>query len=76
MDRLQLAPHEKAHSYASTMFGDPATVIPQGYLGDPTKFRVVHGGAELFHIYHLHGGGDRWRLNPEGDPTNSYATPV
>ena len=44
--------------------------IPQGYLGDPTKFRVVHGGAELFHIYHLHGGGDRWRTNPEADPTN------
>ena len=74
LNRLQLAPHEKAHSYASTMFGDPATIIPQGYLGDPTKFRVVHGGAEVFHIYHLHGGGDRWRTNPEADTTNSYAT--
>ena len=72
MDRLTLKPHEKAHSYASTVFGDPATIIPQGYLGDPTKFRIVHGGAELFHIYHLHGGGDRWRTNPEADPTNSY----
>ncbi|MEY2400611.1 MAG: hypothetical protein QOJ08_722 [Ilumatobacteraceae bacterium] len=72
MDRLSLKPHEKAHSYASTVFGDPATVIPQGYLGDPTKFRIVHGGAELFHIYHLHGGGDRWRTNPEGDPDNHY----
>ena len=73
MNRLALKPHEKAHSYSSTMFGDPATLIAQGYLGDPTKFRVVHGGAELFHIYHLHGGGDRWRTNPEGDPTNYYA---
>ncbi len=72
-DRLSLKPHEKAHSYASTVFGDPATIIPQGYLGDPTKFRVVHGGAEVFHIYHLHGGGDRWRTNPEADSTNSYA---
>ena len=70
MDRLKLDPHEKSHAYASTVFGDPATIIPQGYLGDPTKFRVVHGGAELFHIYHLHGGGDRWRANPESDPTN------
>ena len=72
-DRLSLKPHEKAHSYASTVFGDPATIIPQGYLGDPTKFRVVHGGAEVFHIYHLHGGGDRWRTNPEGDTDNNYA---
>ena len=72
MDRLNLKPHEKAHSYSSSVFGDPATIIPQAYLGDPTKFRIVHGGAELFHIYHLHGGGDRWRTNPEGDPTNYY----
>ena len=72
-DRLSLKPHEKAHSYASTVFGDPATIIPQGYLGDPTKFRVVHGGAEVFHIYHLHGGGDRWRTNPEADTDNNYA---
>ena len=72
MDRLKLDPHEKSHAYSSTVFGDPATIIPQGYLGDPTKFRVVHGGAELFHIYHLHGGGDRWRTNPESDPTNKY----
>jgi hypothetical protein len=72
MDRLTLKPHEKAHSYSSTIFGDPATIIPQGYLGDATKFRVVHGGAEVFHIYHLHGGGDRWRMNPEADPDNWY----
>ena len=72
MNRLKLDAHEKSHAYSSSVFGDPATIIPQGYLGDPTKFRVVHGGAELFHIYHLHGGGDRWRTNPESDPTNKY----
>jgi len=69
MNRLLPNPHEKAHSYGSATFGDPATVIPRGYLGDPTKFRIVHAGAEVFHIYHLHGGGDRWRYNPQGDPT-------
>lgn len=73
MNRLAINHHEKAHSYSSSMFGDPATVIPKGYVGDPTKFRVVHAGAEVFHVYHLHGGGDRWRLNPEGDPSNNYA---
>jgi manganese oxidase len=73
LNRLNLGLHEKAHAYSSSMFGDPATILPQGYLGDPTKFRVVHGGAEVFHIYHLHGGGDRWRTNPEADTTNNYA---
>ena len=73
MNRLNLELHEKAHAYSSSMFGDPSTIISQGYLGDPTKFRVVHGGAELFHIYHLHGGGDRWRLNPESDTGNHYS---
>ena len=76
MDRLKLDPHEKSHAYSSTMFGDPATIIPQGYLGDPTKFRVVHGGAELFHIYHLHGGGDRWRANPEATRPTTTSTPA
>ena len=65
--------HEKAHSYASTVFGDPATIIPRGYVGDPTKFRIVHAGAEVFHVYHLHGGGDRWRENPKADGGNDYA---
>ena len=72
LNRLSLKPNEKSHAYSSSMFGDPATIIPQGYLGDATKFRVVHGGAEVFHIYHLHGGGDRWRMNPEADPDNWY----
>ena len=74
-DRLGLPgrEHEKAHSYASTVFGDPATIVPRGYVGDPTKFRIVHAGAEVFHVYHLHGGGDRWRENPVADGENNYA---
>ena len=68
LNRLSLKPNEKSHAYSSSMFGDPATIIPQGYLGDATKFRVVHGGAEVFHIYHLHGGGDRWRMEPRSRP--------
>ena len=50
----------------------PATPMPRGYLGDPTKFRVVHGGSEMFHVYHLHGGGIRWRANPHADKTFDY----
>ena len=63
---------EKAHGYGSYTFGDPATVIPRAYLGDPTKIRILHAGAEVFHIFHLHGGGIRWRLNPKADGIFDY----
>jgi hypothetical protein len=66
LDRL------KAYAYNSYTFGDPATPMPRGYLGDPTKIRLVHAGAELFHVYHLHGGGDRWRVNPHADSSYDY----
>ncbi|HUR84868.1 MAG TPA: multicopper oxidase domain-containing protein [Solirubrobacteraceae bacterium] len=63
---------EEAHGYGSYTFGDPATVIPRGYQGDPTKIRILHAGAEVFHVFHLHGGGIRWRLNPKADPNFDY----
>jgi hypothetical protein len=73
MNRLDKAPKEESHGYASYTFGDPATPIPRGYLGDPTKFRLIHAGSEMLHVYHLHGGGDRWRFNPVADKTYDYA---
>jgi hypothetical protein len=73
MNRLLAQPNAKSHAYSTTKFGDPATIVAKGYVGEPTKFRVLHAGAEVFHVYHLHGGGDRWRLNPEADPTHDYA---
>jgi hypothetical protein len=72
-NRLLGAPKEKSHAYSSYTFGDPATPMPRGYLGDPTKFRIMHAGGEKFHVYHLHGGGDRWRLNPVADTTYNYS---
>ena len=72
-NRLTNFPKEKAHSYSSFTFGDPATPIMRGYLADPTKIRLLHAGGEKFHVFHLHGGGDRWRFNPVGDPTFNYA---
>ena len=47
--------------------------MPRGYIGDPTKFRISHASGEKFHVYHLHGGGDRWRMNPVSDPSWNYA---
>src|SRR5205085_4484743 len=72
MNRLLKNDKQESLGYGSYTFGDPATPMMRGYLKDPTKIRLVHGGGEMFHIFHLHGGGDRWRANPVADKTNSY----
>ena len=71
-DRLEEAENQEAHAYGSYTFGDPSTPTPRGYLGDPTKFRILHAGSEMFHVFHMHGGGIRWRFNPVADPTWDY----
>jgi len=72
-DRLNFAPTQEAHAYASYTFGDPSTPMPRGYKADPTKFRILHAGSEMFHVFHMHGGGIRWRFNPVADTTYNYA---
>lgn len=52
---------DESMGYSSYTFGDPTTHIPRSYLGDPAKWRLVHGGSEVFHSHHLHGGAIRWR---------------
>ncbi|MCB0992598.1 MAG: hypothetical protein KDB16_16590, partial [Acidimicrobiales bacterium] len=64
---------DKSLAYSSYTFGDPATPIPRSYLGEPTKTRLTHPGSEMFHVYHLHGGGDRWPRNP-GASTSNFAS--
>ncbi len=56
---------DKAETYSSYVFGEPATPIPQAYLGDPVKFRLSHGGTESLHVPHLHGGGIQWQRQPD-----------
>jgi len=72
-NRLLDFPKEKSHAYSSYTFGEPSTPMMRGYLADPTKIRLMHAGGEKFHIFHLHGGGDRWRFNPVADTTYNYA---
>jgi FtsP/CotA-like multicopper oxidase with cupredoxin domain len=72
-NRLLAFPKEKSHAYSSYTFGEPSTPMMRGYLADPTKIRLMHAGGEKFHIFHLHGGGDRWRFNPVADSTFNYA---
>ncbi|MAG94464.1 MAG: hypothetical protein CMJ48_12040 [Planctomycetaceae bacterium] len=56
---------DESMGYSSYTFGDPSTPIPRSYLGDPAKWRLVHGGSEVFHSHHLHGGAIRWRRQPK-----------
>lgn len=66
LNRLELV-EDKSLGYSSYAFGDPATPMPFSYLGEPTKTRISHPGSEMFHVYHLHGGGNRWRRNPKAE---------
>ena len=72
MHRLERSPDNKSLSYNSYTFGDPATPFQRGYVSDPTKLRIMHAGSETFHVYHLHGGGIRWRFNPATDSSFWY----
>ena len=75
MNRMALQ-HEKtgffdvSQAYSSYVFGDPATPIARAYLGDPVKQRLVHGGSEVFHVHHVHGGAVRWRRQPGVEDTD------
>ncbi|CAI3540853.1 manganese oxidase [Clostridium neonatale] len=50
-------------SMSSWTYGDPATFIPRAYKGDPSKFRLIHGGVQETHVFHLHT--HQWRLEPD-----------
>jgi hypothetical protein len=72
INRLDKAPKEEADAYSSYTFADPSTPMPRAYQADPSKIRILHAGSEMFHVFHLHGGGIRWRLNPHADHTYDY----
>ena len=55
---------DESMAYSSYTFGDASTTIPRSYLGDPAKYRLVHGGSEVFHSHHPHGGAIRWARSP------------
>jgi FtsP/CotA-like multicopper oxidase with cupredoxin domain len=52
---------DESLAYSAYFNGDTVTPIPRSYIGDPAKWRIVHGGSEVFHSHHLHGGAIRWR---------------
>ncbi len=64
---------DESMAYSSYTFGDTPTTIARGYLGDPVKWRVVHGGSEVFHSHHPHSGTIRWQRSPGTEPNNLWA---
>ena len=69
MNRLQLQQSltgnfDESRRTARTHLAIPPTPIMRSYLGDPVKQRVIHGGSEVFHVHHVHGGAIRWRKQP------------
>ncbi|WP_046180176.1 multicopper oxidase domain-containing protein [Domibacillus tundrae] len=44
---------EEVH-HDSWVYGDPASPIFRGYVGDPAKIRLVHGGVKETHVFHYH----------------------
>lgn len=44
---------EEVH-HDSWVFGDPSAPILRGYVGDPARIRLFHGGQKETHIFHYH----------------------
>ncbi|MCM3636634.1 multicopper oxidase domain-containing protein [Sporosarcina luteola] len=53
---------EEVH-HDSWVYGDPSTPILRGYVGDPAKVRVVHGGVKETHVFHYHV--HQWLSDPD-----------
>lgn len=64
---------DESLAYSSYTFGDTPTTIARGYIGDPVKWRVVHGGSEVFHSHHPHSGSICWQRSPGTEPNNLWA---
>ena len=65
---------DESSAYSAYQFGDAPTTIPRAYLGDPVKWRIVHGGSEVFHSHHPHGGSIRWPRSPRAVDQELWAT--
>jgi FtsP/CotA-like multicopper oxidase with cupredoxin domain len=65
---------DESLAYSAYTFGDVPTTIPRAYLGDPVKWRIVHGGSEVFHSHHPHGGSIRWPRSPRAVDQELWAT--
>ena len=68
INRLDKAPLEDAHSYSSYTFGDPTTPWCAPTWAIPRSSASSTAAREMFHVFHLHGGGDPLALQPGRRP--------
>ncbi|QDT79651.1 Multicopper oxidase [Gimesia maris] len=55
--------NDHSMAYSAYTYGDASTPHPRFYVGDPMRYRIVHGGAgNEFHVFHHHA--HRWRFQP------------
>lgn len=52
---------EEVH-HDSWVYGDPAAPILRGYVGDPARIRLFHGGTKETHVFHYHV--HQWKSDP------------
>jgi hypothetical protein len=64
---------DESLAYSSYAYGDPATPVLRSYVGEPVKERLLHGGSEVFHVHHVHGGSIRWPRQPGAEPSTNGA---
>ena len=67
---------DESAAYSSYTFGDVPTTVFRSYLGDPAKVRLAHGGSEVFHSHHPHGGTIRWLRQPTAGDRRMFADGV
>jgi len=53
---------EEVH-HDSWVYGDPSAPILRGYVGDPAKIRLFHGGNKETHVFHYHV--HQWFSDPQ-----------
>ena len=61
---------DSSRLFSSTVHGDPATPVPEAFVGDPIAIRTLVGSNNDVHSWHL--DGHAFRLEPQ----NSRAPPV
>ncbi len=61
--------NDHSMGYGAYTYGDSSTPHPQFYVGDPMRYRVIHGGmGDQFHVFHHHA--HRWRFQPDVERDN------
>ncbi len=60
---------DMAYTFDSRVHGDPFTEIFRAFEGDPVQFRVLQGGQEVQHVWHVNGL--KWKRQPS-NPDSYY----